>query len=110
VAATLDAGAPAARQGGVSRSGTETLKLSARIVPTEPPGRMVAVALDSEPPGVTIRVEKRVLGKTPAVLHFKAGFTFDVWFEAEGQPPLRQWLMLTEKNGKPRVTLRHPVE
>ncbi|MBL8909191.1 MAG: hypothetical protein JNM17_00670, partial [Archangium sp.] len=58
----------------------------------------------------SIRVENRVLGKTPALLHFKGGYTFDVWFEAEGQEPLRQWLMLTEKGGKPRVTLRAPVE
>lgn len=95
----------------VSKSGTATLKLTARLAPNQVEGsKMVGVLIDSEPPGVTIRVEKRVLGKTPALLHFKGGFTFDVWFEAEGQPPLRQWLMLTERQGKPRVTLRNPVE
>ena len=93
-----------------SHSGTTELKLSARLLPVQGDGRMLAVAVDSEPAGVAIRVEKKVLGHTPAVLHFRAGFTYDVWFEAEGQPPLRQWLMLTEKNGRPRVTLRAPVE
>ncbi|MFO0597255.1 MAG: protein kinase [Myxococcaceae bacterium] len=104
-----DAGA--APSSAVSRSGTPSLKLTAKLAPNQPEGsKMVAVLIDSEPSGVTIRVEKRVLGTTPALLHFKGGFTFDVWFEAEGQPPLRQWLMLTEKAGKPRVTLRTPVE
>jgi serine/threonine-protein kinase len=95
----------------VSRSGTPSLKLTARLAPNQSAdARMVAVIIDSEPQGVAIRVEKKVLGKTPALLRFRGGFTFDVWFEAEGEEPLRQWLMLTEKGGKPRVTLRAPVE
>lgn len=107
VDAVEDSGSPVS----VSRSGTPTLKLTAKLAPNQVDGsKMVGVLIDSEPQGVSIRVEKRVLGKTPALLHFKGGFTFDVWFEAEGQEPLRQWLMLTEKGGKPRVTLRAPVE
>ena len=113
----LDAGVEDAPDAGstqpatnASRSGTAELKLTARLLPVKGDGKMLAVALDSDPAGVVIRVEKKELGRTPAVLHFRAGFTYDVWFEADGQPPLRQWLMLTEKNGRPRVTLRAPVE
>jgi hypothetical protein len=72
---------------------------------------MVAVLFDSEPQGVVIKVDKRELGRTPATLHFKNGLTFDVWFEAKGKKPLRQWLMLTEREGKPpKVTLRAPAD
>lgn len=110
-AATPAPVAEAPRPAPPSRSGTAQLKLSARLVPTKKPGPMVAVLFESEPPGVVIKVDKRELGRTPAVLRFRTGFTFDVWFEAEGQKPLRQWLMLTEREGKPvRVTLRDPVE
>lgn len=94
-----------------SRSGTANLKLSARVVQPQKAGSMVAVLFESEPAGVAIKVDKRELGRTPTVLRFRSGFTFDVWFEAEGQKPLRQWLMLTEREGKPvRVTLRDPVD
>jgi serine/threonine-protein kinase len=95
-----------------SRSGTARLKLSARLAPNQKPGDpRVGVVLDSTPPGVVIRVDKRELGRTPATLHFRAGLTFDVWFEAPGQPPLRQWLIITERAGKlPKVTLRAPVD
>lgn len=102
---------PVARER-VSRSGTATLHLSARLAPGQQPGQAkVAVLFDSEPPGVAVRVEKKTLGATPTTVHFRNGFTYDVWFEAPGQPPLRQWLMLTERAGKlPKVTLRDPVE
>ncbi|MDP2269190.1 MAG: serine/threonine-protein kinase [Archangium sp.] len=96
----------------VSRSGVPGLKLSARLAPNQKPGSaMVAVLVESEPSGVVIKVDKRELGKTPATLHFKNGLTFDVWFEAKGKKPLRQWLMLTERPGKPtKVTLRAPAD
>ncbi len=106
----VDAGSAPQLAAGTSRSGTETLKLTAKLLPNQNDSKMLAVAVASEPAGVVIRVDKKALGRTPAVLRFRAGFTYDVWFEAEGQPPLRQWLMLTEKNGHPRVTLRAPVE
>lgn len=95
-----------------SRSGTATLRLSARLAPGQQPGQAkVAVIFDSEPRGVAVRVDKKSLGTTPTTVHFRNGLTFDVWFEAPGQPPLRQWLMLTEREGKlPKVTLRDPVE
>lgn len=104
--------APTPRAERVSRSGTATLHLSARLAPGQQPGQAkVAVVFDSEPPGVAVRVEKKSLGATPTTVHFRNGFTYDVWFDAPGQPPLRQWLMLTERAGKlPRVTLRDPVE
>ncbi len=95
----------------VSHSGAAGLKLSARLVPKQPAdSASLAISFDSEPRGVIIRVDKRDLGRTPAVLRFKAGYTYDVWFEADGSAPLRQWLMLTTRNGAPRVTLRNPVE
>ena len=96
----------------VSRSGIAGLKLSARLAPNQKPGSaMVAVLVESEPSGVVIKVDKRELGKTPATLHFKNGLTFDVWFEAKGKKPLRQWLMLTSRPGKPtKVTLRTPAD
>lgn len=109
--AAADSGQTAPAVGVASRSGTEQLKLSARLAPNQKPGQMVAVAFDSEPGGVAIRVDKRVLGHTPVTLSFRNGITYDVWFDAPGQPPLRQWLMLTERTGKPpKVTLRAPVE
>ncbi len=94
-----------------SRSGVPGLRLSARLAPNQKPGAlMIAVIFESEPSGVLIRVDKRELGRTPAVLRFKNGLTFDLWFEAKGRPPLRQWLMLTERPGKlPKVTLRAPL-
>ncbi len=96
----------------VSRSGTKGLKLAARLAPGQKVGAaMVAVVFESEPSGVVIKVDKRMLGRTPATLSFKSGLTFDVWFEVKGKPPLRQWLMLTERRGRlPKVTLRTPVE
>jgi eukaryotic-like serine/threonine-protein kinase len=96
----------------VSRSGGPGLKLTARLAPNQKPGAtMVAVLVESEPSGVVIKVDKRELGRTPATLHFKNGLTFDVWFEAKGRAPLRQWLMLTERAGKPpKVTLRAPAD
>ena len=96
----------------VSRSGNAGLKLAAKLGPNQKvaPG-MVAVLVESEPPGVVIRVDKRELGRAPVTLNFKNGLTFEVWFEAKGQPPLRQWLMLTAREGKPpKVTLRAPPE
>ena len=96
----------------VSRSGNAGLKLAAKLGPNQKvaPG-MVAVLVESEPPGVVIRVDKRELGRTPVTLNFKNGLTFEVWFEAKGQAPLRQWLMLTAREGKPpKVTLRAPPE
>lgn len=94
-----------------SRSGTARLKLSARLAPNQKPGaKMIAVVFESEPPGALIRVDKRELGRTPATFSFKNGLTFNLTFELEGQPPLAQWLMLTEREGKlPKVTLREPV-
>lgn len=96
----------------VSRSGVAGLRLSARLAPNQKPGSaMVAVLVESEPSGVVVKVDKRALGKTPATLYFKSGLTFDVWFEAKGRKPLRQWLMLTERPGKPtKVTLRAPAD
>ncbi|MEW5743739.1 MAG: PEGA domain-containing protein [Myxococcota bacterium] len=96
----------------VSKSGTATLKLTARLAPNQQPGQAkYGVIFESEPSGVAVRVDKKELGKTPTTVHFRNGLTFDVWFEAPGQPPLRQWLMMTEREGKlPKVTLREPVE
>ena len=96
----------------VSRSGTAGLKLTARLAPNQKSEKgMVAVLVESEPSGVVIKVDKRELGRTPATLHFKNGLTFDLWFEAKGKPPLRQWLMLTGREGKPpKVTLRDPAD
>jgi serine/threonine-protein kinase len=95
-----------------SRSGTAGLRLSARLAPGQSPGQpRVAVLLESQPPGVSIRVDRRVLGRTPVTLQFRNGVTFDVWFEAPGRPALRQWLMLTDRPGRlPKITLRDPVE
>jgi serine/threonine-protein kinase len=104
--------APVAAAEPVSRSGTAGLKLTARLAPNQKAGSgMVAVLVESEPPGVVIKVDKKELGRTPTTLHFKNGLTFDVWFELKGKPPLRQWLMLTAREGKPpKVTLRTPPE
>lgn len=96
----------------ISRSGAAGLKLTARLAPTQKSDKgMVAVLVESEPSGVVIKVDKRELGRTPATLHFKNGLTFDLWFEQKGKKPLRQWLMLTDRPGKPpKVTLRAPAD
>ncbi len=107
----VDAGAAPVVIDAISRSGVAGLKLTARLAPNQKPGPMVAVLVESEPSGVVIKVDKRELGRTPATLHFKSGLTFDVWFEVKGKKPLRQWLMLTEREGKPtKVTLRAPAD
>lgn len=94
-----------------SRSGVPGLKLTARLAPNQKPdAKMIAVVFESEPPGVLIKVDKRELGRTPATLSFKNGLTFNLTFVAKGKPPLKQWLMLTEREGRlPKVTLRDPV-
>lgn len=105
-------GGEGARASPASKSGTPTLKLTARLAPNQQPGQdKYGVLFESEPADVLVRVDKKELGRTPTTIHFKNGLTFNVWFEAPGQPPLRQWLMMTEREGKlPRVTLREPVE
>jgi serine/threonine-protein kinase len=94
-----------------SRSGVPGLKLTAKLAPNQKPdAKMIAVVFESEPPGVLIKVDKRELGHTPATLSFKNGLTFNLTFVAKGKPPLKQWLMLTEREGRlPKVTLRDPV-
>jgi len=72
---------------------------------------MSAILLESVPSGLTVRVDKNALGTTPVTLRFRNGITYDVWFEGKGKPPLRRWLMLTERSdGSPRVTLRAPID
>jgi hypothetical protein len=107
-----DAGTePTVPSGPRSRSGSAGLRLSARLAPNQKPGAaMVAVNFESEPSGVVIKVDKKELGKTPVTLRFKSGLTFDVWFEGKGKPPVRQWLILTPREGQlAKVTLRNPV-
>ena len=98
----------------ISRSsGPGGVKLSAKLAPNQKPGAaMVAVLVESEPPGVVIKVDRRELGRTPATLKFKNGLTFDVWFEVKGERPLRQWLMLSDRGEDrlPKVTLRDPID
>jgi serine/threonine-protein kinase len=98
----------------ISRSnGPAGVKLTAKLAPNQKPGAaMVAVLVESEPPGVVIKVDKRELGRTPATLRFKNGLTFDVWFEVKGERPLRQWLMLSDRGEDrlPKVTLRDPID
>jgi serine/threonine-protein kinase len=92
-----------------SRDGAWTL--SARLAPKQPKPPMSAILLESVPPGLTVRVDKNALGTTPVTLRFRNGITYDVWFEGKGKPPLRRWLMLTERpDGSPRVTLRAPID
>jgi hypothetical protein len=95
----------------VSRSAGGPWQLSARLSPAQPAAPMVAVVVESAPPGLSVRVDRKTLGRTPVTLRFRKGLTYDVWFEGEGRAPLRQWLMLTQKaDGSPRVTLRAPVD
>jgi hypothetical protein len=95
----------------VSRSTGGPWQLSARLSPAQPAAPMVAVVVESAPPGLSVRVDQKTLGRTPVTLRFRKGLTYDVWFEGEGRAPLRQWLMLTQKaDGSPRVTLRAPVD
>ncbi len=97
----------------ISRTSGPGVKLSAKLAPNQKPGAaMIAVLVESEPSGVVIKVDKRELGRTPATLHFKNGLTFDVWFEVQGERPLRQWLMLSDRGEDrlPKVTLRNPMD
>jgi len=108
---TADEDAGSGPAGPKSRSGSAGLRLAARLAPGQKPGAsMVAVNFESEPSGVVVKVDKKELGKTPVTLRFKSGLTFDVWFEVKGKAPVRQWLMLTPREGQlPKVTLRNPV-
>lgn len=109
----VDAGAePGSRPvRGASTSVDGRWRLTARLETKQPAAPMTAVRLESVPPGLSVRVDKSVLGRTPVTLRFRRGLTYDVWFEGEGRPPLRRWLMLTERtDGSPRVTLRAPID
>jgi serine/threonine-protein kinase len=106
-----EAPTPSPPDGRVSRSTGGPWQLSARLSPTQPAAPMVAVVVESAPPGLAVRVDQKTFGRTPVTLRFRQGLTYDVWFEGEGRAPLRQWLMLTQKaDGSPRVTLRAPVD
>lgn len=87
----------------------EPLRVSARLAPKQKSRAMVAVLLESHPAGVVIKVDQRELGRTPATLRLKSGRTYELRFEAEGNAPVRQRLMLTPRVGQlPKVTLRDP--
>ncbi len=100
---------PTSPQVSKNRDGAWTM--TARLAPKQPARPMSAILLESVPSGLTVKVDKHALGKTPVTIKFRNGITYDVWFEGKGRPPLRRWLMLTERaDGSPRVTLRAPVE
>lgn len=95
----------------VSKNRDGAWTMTARLAPKQPARPMSAILLESVPSGLTVKVDKHALGKTPVTIKFRNGITYDVWFEGKGRPPLRRWLMLTERaDGSPRVTLRAPVE
>jgi hypothetical protein len=74
-------------------------------------GDHIAIALDSEPEGAKVKVDKRELGTTPTTLRFKLGVTFEVTFVREGYAPLVQWLTVLERPDKPpRVQLKVPPQ
>lgn len=108
--ALVDAGdVPEEPQVSKNRDGAWTL--TARLAPKQPARPMSAILIESVPPGLTVKVDKHALGRTPVTIKFRNGITYDVWFEGKGRPPLRRWLMLTERaDGSPRVTLRAPVD
>jgi hypothetical protein len=112
---TEDAENATATATSVSRNRTSGLSFSARLAPRQPPGSipgsMVAILLDSVPRGLTVRVDKKVMGTTPVIVRFRNGITYNLWFEGKGTAPVRQWLMLTDRGARvPKVTLREPVE
>lgn len=120
VAPVVDAGEPVIDAGleepdeattQVSKNRDGAWTMTARLAPKQPARPMSAILLESVPSGLTVKVDKHALGKTPVTIKFRNGITYDVWFEGKGRPPLRRWLMLTERaDGSPRVTLRAPVE
>ena len=80
------------------------------MAPKQKSRATVAVLVESQPPGAVIRVDERELGRTPATLRLKNGHEYELSFEAQGNAPVRQRLMLTPRAGQwPRVTLRDPV-
>jgi eukaryotic-like serine/threonine-protein kinase len=95
----------------VSRSREGVWTMTARLAPKQPRPPMSAILIESTPPGLAVKVDRKALGRTPVIIKFRNGITYDVWFEGKGRPPLRRWLMLTERaDGSPRVTLRAPVD
>ncbi len=95
----------------VSKNRDGAWTMTARLAPKQPARPMSAILIESVPSGLTVKVDKNALGKTPVTIKFRNGITYDVWFEGKGRQPLRRWLMLTERaDGSPRVTLRAPVE
>jgi len=102
---------PTPEQNARSTSRQNGWTLTARLAPKQPAAPMSAILIESVPAGLAVRVDKKTLGHTPVTIKFKAGTTYDVWFEGPGRPALRQWLMLTERpDGRTRVTLRAPVD
>lgn len=85
------------------------LKVWGRLSPNDTKGDRLGVALDTDPPGATVRIDKRELGTTPTVLRFKAGIPFELTFEREGYATRVLWLTLVERPDKPpRVSLAPP--
>jgi eukaryotic-like serine/threonine-protein kinase len=100
---------PLARPPSINADGN--WKLSARLAQRQATKPITAVLIESMPSGLSVRVDKKPMGKTPVVVRFRDDTTYNVWFEGAGRAPLRRWLMLTPKpDGTQRITLRAPVE
>ena len=85
------------------------LKVFGRLDPSGTQGDRLGVLLSSDPPGASVKVDRRALGTTPTTLRFKSGITFEVTFTHEGHAPLVQWLTLVERGDRPpRVQLKAP--
>ncbi len=85
------------------------LKVWGRLSPNDTKGDRLGVALDTDPPGASVRIDKRELGTTPTVLRFKAGIPFELTFEREGYATRVLWLTLVERPDRPpRVSLAPP--
>jgi serine/threonine protein kinase len=68
---------------------------------------VVSVKIVSKPPGAVVKLEKRVFGRAPMSLRFKAGVTYQLTFVKAGYAPLTKKLVVSRKSNQSlSVTLR----
>jgi serine/threonine-protein kinase len=57
----------------------------------------VSVHFVTDPPGATIRIEKRTFGPTPMHLRFHSGITYELNFTKDGYAPLRRLVTVSDR-------------
>ena len=81
------------------------LQISARVAPKQRARGLVAVVVESKPPGAVIKVDDREAGRTPATINLQNGRAYELSIEAKERSPVVQTLTLTPKASGAAVRL-----